>query len=141
MILVIPRTTNPLVLLTDPRFRRNVSLKPTGNGNVFFRRINLYRKECCMNMNIMAANKKRITKEEAAKMIGLKVYDTALPQQWLDVVVKEHNLNYNLVLSNIVWCYDGSLMGFPCPLTVEGCAVLQKIEPSSQRVYNVLQTR
>ena len=93
-----------------------------------------------MNMNITVVNKKRISKDEAAKMIGLQVYDMALPQQWLDAVVKEHHLEYNQVLSNIVWCYDGnSLLGYPCPLTVAGCAVLQKIEPSSQRIYNVLQ--
>jgi hypothetical protein len=65
------------------------------------------------------------TKDEAAKLLGLKTYDTALPQPWLDDIVaavkpKEKSSVdfYSLVLSSFVWCYDDSLMGLPYPLTV-----------------------
>lgn len=96
-----------------------------------------------MNMNITVVNTKSITKEEAAKMIGLKTYDTALPQQWLDKVVKESGVSYDDILSNIVWSYDDAhIFGSPCPLTVKGCAVLQKIDSKyfdPKRIYNVLQ--
>ena len=72
---------------------------------------------------------KRMSKDEAAKLLGLKVYDTALPQQWLDdVCVKlaftpsgrfsKPKLNiYDTIVSGVVWCYDNSLFGFPYALT------------------------
>lgn len=72
---------------------------------------------------------KRISKEEAAKLLGLKVYDTALPQQWLDDLClklaatpsgrfSKPKLNFqDAILSGTVWCYDGSLLGYPYAMT------------------------
>jgi len=67
-----------------------------------------------------------MTKDELAKKAGLTTYDCALPQTWLNGVVDtlKHgcvsNLPeniYGVILSGVVWCYDGSLMGYPYALT------------------------
>ena len=68
-----------------------------------------------------------MTKEQAAIKKGLKVYDVALPQTWLDEAClklrlsgKTDNKNlYDTILSGTVWCYDRSLFGEPVALTNE----------------------
>jgi len=83
-------------------------------------------------MLILAAPK-GTTKESAAKKLGLKTYDTALPQPWLDDVVNTlftpgsptmenyptRTRLYDAVLSGTVWSYDGNLFGRPYALTEE----------------------
>lgn len=75
---------------------------------------------------------KRISKRDAATLLGIKVYDTALPQQWLDCFVdnlKQSGVKgelYDIILSGTVWCYDrDSFIGFPYPLTLEAFGLLK----------------
>lgn len=74
-----------------------------------------------------------VTKREAADLCGIRVYDTALPQPWLDGFVDALNKNeahhgkdnYAAVLSNFVWGYDiCQLLGGPVPLTERAYALL-----------------
>lgn len=90
-------------------------------------------------MNIISINH-RPTKDEAAKLLGLKTYDCALPQQWLNVFVsalsRKLPFNHNLqdkIISNIIWSYDAhSISGHPYPLTIEGYALLLEYD----RLFN-----
>jgi hypothetical protein len=70
-----------------------------------------------------------VTKNEAADAAGLKVYDTAIPQSWLECVSQDPGGSdrdarmhiYDIVRSGTVWCYDGPhrVFGAPYPLTDE----------------------
>lgn len=72
---------------------------------------------------------KGITKNQAAQLLGLRTYDTAVPQPWIDeltVTIRaiKHELKeevpedlYGFILSGTVWCYDRSFMGYPVALT------------------------
>jgi hypothetical protein len=87
-------------------------------------------------MNIIECG--RVTKDEAAKKLGLKVYDLALPQQWLDDAclnlrfaasvrcgrIPKDSL-YEHILTGTVWCYDNSLFGYPHALTEQALELLQ----------------
>jgi len=88
----------------------------------------------------------RVTKSEAAEKLGLKTYDTALPQPWLDSVVEklrqyqEHAETpetslYDQILSSFVWCYDGSLLGYPRPLTTQAHTLLVKLDKIGHTHY------
>lgn len=80
-----------------------------------------------------------ITKEEAAQRLGLKVYDCAVPQKWLDescLTLRVHSSKddtipknlYDTLLSGVVWCYDVcSLLGEPVALTDEADRLLTKL--------------
>ena len=59
------------------------------------------------------------SKKDLIDGLNLKVFDYALPQMWLDYFVKNTGLDYNLVLSNTVWCYDNSLFGYPVSACIE----------------------
>ncbi len=63
------------------------------------------------------------TVEERCQELGLKVYDTALPQFWVD---KMAAVSYLRPEGNFVWCYDGSLMGGPVALTPDGIRMLEE---------------
>lgn len=100
-------------------------------------------------MNILIVQEK-VNKDRAAQLLGLEVYDTALPQEWLDQFVyilrKKQPVDYHLVLSSFVWCYDnGSFMGYPYPLTVQAFAFLKLYDQltgssyTSSETYNVLE--
>jgi hypothetical protein len=66
-----------------------------------------------------------MTKEEACKLLGIKIYDTALPQSWFDVMNQIFGGSSVDVLPNFVWSYDDAiLMGAPRPLTDMGCVML-----------------
>ena len=91
-------------------------------------------------MNFINAPADGFTKDEAAKLLGLKVYDTALPQSWLDETclqihakfVADHQevppYIYRTIQSGAVWCYDeGSIFGYPVALTDKAHALLSKI--------------
>ena len=59
----------------------------------------------------------RFTIEDATKILGLKVYDTALPQDWVDV--QQRNWHDSPV-GKVVWCYDRmKTLGEPIALTPE----------------------
>jgi hypothetical protein len=93
-------------------------------------------------MNIIKSEPDRLTVEDAAKLLGLKSFDTALPQTWLDDVLfrmSVANLTLNpklpenwkdIILSGIVWCYDPTadgkpaLFGYPVALTVKTIELL-----------------
>lgn len=88
-------------------------------------------------MNIIET--RPVTKDKAAAMLGLKVYDCALPQKWLDeacLTLRVHaskdeeipaNL-YDTFLSGTVWCYDiARVFGEPVALTVEAYRLLTKL--------------
>lgn len=66
-----------------------------------------------------------MTKDDLAKQAGLRTYDLALPQPWLDVVSKIlGGDSYGIILSGTVWCYDNSIFGFPVSLTKESKELL-----------------
>ena len=75
-------------------------------------------------MDIIAINKP-VSKDEAAKMLGIRVYDCALPQNWLDDFVKKTKMDYQKALSSFVWTYDMGLLGLPRPLTDEAYVYLR----------------
>lgn len=63
----------------------------------------------------------------AGMELGLKVFDTALPQQWVDSMIEQRQLMKREGLLNpdadewpwgFVWCYDySSIFGEPVPVT------------------------
>lgn len=81
-------------------------------------------------MNVVKTPSSRITKDQAAQALGIKTYDTALPQQWLDKFVdtlkdtptaqtKGQQYVSSIILSSVVWSYDDAkIFGRPHPLTI-----------------------
>ena len=87
-------------------------------------------------MNIIMTSP--VTKDKAAAMLGLRVYDCALPQTWLDESCQTLRVNapkgeipdnlYDTFLSGAVWCYDGSkVFGEPVALTDTVYGLLTKL--------------
>jgi hypothetical protein len=80
-------------------------------------------------MNIIKYLQSRLTVQKAVELLELKTYDTALPQTWLDDLLLKMSLSprgrtgqlpdgwRDIILSGLVWCYDGSLFGHPVALT------------------------
>jgi hypothetical protein len=78
------------------------------------------------------------TKGEAAQAAGLKVYDTALPQDWLDDVVNRlapfgpqpaRTQIYETIRIGTVWCYDTArVFGAPVALTDEANRLLSLLD-------------
>lgn len=84
----------------------------------------------------------RMTKEEACKALGLKVFDYAVPQDWfvkmLEITCSEEN-----PLAHFVWSYDApNTWGVPRPLTKKGVELLkrynEKFGTAYPTDYNVL---
>jgi hypothetical protein len=78
-----------------------------------------------------------MNKNELAAKFGLKVWDNALPQIWLDrvceVIINNDNLiitdkAYRTILGGTVWCYDGSLFGYAYALTKEAYDLIKTYE-------------
>lgn len=83
-----------------------------------------------------------MTKDEAAKAKNLKVYDTALPQQWVDDAVLKLLLTasvrcgriprasvYDRLVCGTVWSYDDcKIFGEPVALTDEAKELLNLLE-------------
>lgn len=113
-------------------------------------------------MNIINMPNARLTKDEAAKVLGLQTYDTALPQQWLDDLLLKLSIKAkalpdddkrrdmivsnwkDMVVSGLVWCYrdakgESSLFGFPVALTVPVLTILSIVEEVVQDA--VIETR
>lgn len=74
-----------------------------------------------------------------AEEAGLIVYDTALPQHWVDAIV-EHTKEITGTSKGIypygfVWCYDKSeIFGEPVPLT-DGAKMFAQFLLINPRVY------
>lgn len=101
-------------------------------------------------MLVIQAVLPRITKSEAAKLLGLKSFDTALPQDWLDSFVEgiasKLKLDrpakiklYDKSLSSLVWAYDGNPFGGPYPLTPDAVKLLELHDDSyASKDFNVI---
>ncbi len=62
------------------------------------------------------------TVRQRADELGLKTYDTAIPQDWFDVAIKVSGLNPQ---GHVVWSYDRlHIWGGPEALTIEGEAIV-----------------
>lgn len=69
-----------------------------------------------------------MTKEDAVKKLGLKVFDYALPQRWVNKVMEATGDD---PVPHFVWCYDdNSIFGFPRPLTKKGSEIVKKLNKS-----------
>jgi hypothetical protein len=55
--------------------------------------------------------------DERCKDLGIKTYDTAMPQGWFDRVIK--HLDFN-PCGHVVWCYDNCTFGYPLGVTPKG---------------------
>lgn len=61
--------------------------------------------------------------DEAAKRLGLKTYDTALPQPWVDLVFKHTKI---WAPGLLVWSYDGAgIFGKPVAVCPDGEVLLE----------------
>lgn len=67
-------------------------------------------------------------KEKSAKAAGLLLYDTAVPQQWINETAAsiartfyiDRDKVYCVLLSGVVWCYDDDrFSGVPVAVTAE----------------------
>lgn len=65
-----------------------------------------------------------MTKDQAAKQAGCKVYDCALPQSWVDNMVHAITPKFlgvdvgGIICSSFIWSYDAAMIfGSPFPLT------------------------
>jgi hypothetical protein len=53
--------------------------------------------------------------------------DFALPQQWVDKVVKVSGVSYDRIVSQFAWRYDpGDMFGKPTPLTEDAEEIRRK---------------
>ncbi len=60
----------------------------------------------------------RSTVEACAEREGLRSYDTALPQAWVDNMASR---GFGDVRGHFVWSYDsGNIFGCPYPITLDG---------------------
>lgn len=63
--------------------------------------------------------------DKRAKLLGLDVYDTAVPIDWVMAGIKATGLN----IGTVCWCYDGpGIFGYPVALDSEGKRFLETIE-------------
>ena len=67
------------------------------------------------------------TVDERCKELGLQVYDTAVPQEWADDVCAKTGI---YPAGEVVWCYDGSLLGYPVALTPKGEEAIDRYKAS-----------
>jgi hypothetical protein len=81
-------------------------------------------------MNIIHAPHHGVNKDQAAQVLGIKTYDCALPQPWVNQFVETlkdtptaitKGIDYlsGMILSSFVWSYDDAkVFGRPHPLTI-----------------------
>lgn len=62
------------------------------------------------------------SKDTVAKMLGLKVFDTALPKAFVADVVEKTGIN---ISPHVVWSYDHCHLGSPVAVTRVGEITLQ----------------
>lgn len=73
------------------------------------------------------------TVKEAAEALGLKVYDTALPQDWVNDFYEKTAV---WPAGMFVWCYDeAKTWGEPYPLSMDALKLLLKYERERARAY------
>jgi hypothetical protein len=60
---------------------------------------------------------KDISKDEAAKELGIKSFDVSLPQSWVEYCRQKLGVN---PVPHVVWSYDTSRFGNPVGITREG---------------------
>ena len=66
-----------------------------------------------------------LSKSNVCDILGIKVFDTALPQSWFEQMCDIFEGSDKNPLGHFVWCYDvGKWFGAPRPLTVEGAMAL-----------------
>ena len=58
------------------------------------------------------------SKERLAKLLKLKTFDYALPQDWLNDFHKYSSFNYNFILHTTFWCYN-SVFGKPISACIQ----------------------
>ena len=78
------------------------------------------------------AMKDTITKGERAKFLYPHfTYDFALPQEWVNEMVKK-GYNYDTVVSSFVWGYSGESDNFgqAFPLNLNACEMLENCDES-----------
>lgn len=68
--------------------------------------------------------------DSRAKALGLNIYDTSLPQSWVDELHNRleglHHQNWN-PYGQFVWCYDNaSIFGYPVALTSLAALILYR---------------
>lgn len=78
---------------------------------------------------------KWISKDEIAKNQGIKIFDTAVPQQWLNDI---HNIfEIQNIVSHFVWSYDiDRTFGRPHPLSPKACLILYGITITVNMIDN-----
>ena len=59
-----------------------------------------------MTLTLQQLEANPMRKEDAIRLLGLKIFDYALPEPWLVEFCKRTGLDRWLVLSSTVWCYD-----------------------------------
>ena len=66
------------------------------------------------------------TVRERAEELGIKIFDTAMPQPWVDEMTRKGFDPRGVV----VWSYDGTNhFGGPAALTTEAADALQRLHP------------
>lgn len=69
----------------------------------------------------------------ANHLYGNYTFDTALPHDWVDSVVKKTIYTHEQVVSQFVWLYfNHNACGQPAPLTLEGCDILEAYNKTIQ---------
>lgn len=75
--------------------------------------------------------KKETVSEAAERMWPNIAFDGALPQEWVNAAREEDRFD---VRGNFVWGYpDGSVIGFPLPITHEGASYLYEQKTAGTR--------
>lgn len=70
-------------------------------------------------------SRKAVTVGQLAQAVGLRTFDTALPQDWVDDV-KRVTGEY-APYAGIVWCYDEArTWGRPVAMTIRGRLILER---------------
>ena len=71
-----------------------------------------------------------ISVDEAAQALGLRSYDTALPQDWVNDFTKVTGVN---PYGRFVWSYDGAgIFGTPVALDEEAKKLLRAFETAAR---------
>jgi hypothetical protein len=69
--------------------------------------------------------------QEAAEKLGLRSFDTALPQDWVDAFTDNTGV---YPVGRFVWCYDvASIFGAPVALDEEARELLRTFEAATSR--------
>lgn len=74
---------------------------------------------------------------ERAEALGIKVFDTSLPQDWFDLALSLSGTNPS---GHVVWSYDYStIFGAPEPITPEGNLIVALVmlgSPTTNEIHD-----